>query len=111
MKTLMFVAALSVLSATGALGQGVAYDPYATTPPLPHSPDVGVFDQGQSVTQHYINRVEIIVAPARRPPSNPFAKRRAAASTVPAQTRSPNKVRADQPLLWRKESKWQRQRD
>ena len=56
MKTLMFVAALSVLSATGAFGQGVAYDPYATAPPLPHSPDVGVFDQGQSVTQHYISR-------------------------------------------------------
>ena len=56
MKTLMFVAALCVLSATGAYGQGVAYDPYATNPPLPHSPDVGVFDQGQWVTQHYISR-------------------------------------------------------
>ena len=56
MKILMFVAALSVLSVTGAYAQGVAYDPYATNPPLPHSPDVGVFEQGQSVAEHDISR-------------------------------------------------------
>ena len=77
MKTLMFVAALSVLSATGAFGQGVAYDPYATNPPLPHSPDVGAFDQDQSVTQHYISRGRDNRRATRRPPSIPFVKRRA----------------------------------
>jgi hypothetical protein len=53
MKMLMFVAAVSVLSATGALAQGVAYNPYAPSQfgSYQHSPDVGVFDQGQPALQ------------------------------------------------------------
>jgi hypothetical protein len=54
MKTLMFVTAVSVLSATGAFAQGVAFDPTAPSPvygSYPHSPDVGLFDQGQPLPQ------------------------------------------------------------
>jgi hypothetical protein len=57
MKTLMFVTAMSVLSATGAFAQGVAFDPTAPSPvygPYPHSRDVGLFDQPSppQVRQH-----------------------------------------------------------
>jgi hypothetical protein len=54
MKTLMFVTAVSILSATGGFAQGVMFDPNAPSPvygPYPHSPDVGLFDQRQPAPQ------------------------------------------------------------
>ncbi|MBO0755681.1 MAG: hypothetical protein J2P54_07455 [Bradyrhizobiaceae bacterium] len=55
MKTLMFATAVSVLSATGAFAQGVAFDPYAPSQfgPYQHSPDVGSFDQGLPAPQQF----------------------------------------------------------
>jgi hypothetical protein len=40
-----------VLSAAAAFAQGVLYDPYRTNPPLPHSPNVGVFDYPDAAGQ------------------------------------------------------------
>lgn len=53
MKTLIFVTVVSVMSATGTFAQGVAFDPYAPSQfgPYQHSPDVGLFEQGQPVPQ------------------------------------------------------------
>jgi hypothetical protein len=59
MKTLMFVAAVSLLSVTGAFAQGVMFDPSAPSPvygPYPRHPDVGVFDYGQPVPQQIRHR-------------------------------------------------------
>jgi hypothetical protein len=59
MKTLMFVAAVSLLSATGAFAQGVMFDPTAPSPvygPYPRHPDVGVFENGQPVPQRILRR-------------------------------------------------------
>jgi hypothetical protein len=59
MKTLVFVAAVSLLSATGAFAQGVMFDPTAPSPvygPYPRHPDVGVFDEGQPVPQRILRR-------------------------------------------------------
>ena len=53
MKTLLFVTVVSVLSATGAFAQGVAFDPYAQSQfgPYQHSANVGSFDQDQPAPQ------------------------------------------------------------